>query len=374
MAIYPDKKDGNLTGRFRVELQQAGKRYRKRWDSLAEAKKDEAAVLATWAKGEAVDAATHAPQAPEAHTLASTIPKARLSLWQDIKKPETAWAHVQFVTDTLGVNTKLDAIDTLAIDKVIASLKKQGKTDATINRYLSHFRTFLVWCKARKYRTVPIRDEIEFGWRKESEGRIRWITPKEEIGIRDYLLSRNRPEANAVWDLIKVALETGCRREELLTSELEQINGTRLHLWETKTDTPRTVPMTKETTALLANLIKTGRMPSERGLRSWWERAREHLGLLGDPQFVFHVCRHTRATRMVEAGINVFVIKKWMGHKRIETTLRYAHVKDENLEDALVKVGDHFLTLVENPQKTAGFASPPTLPTSGEIEGFRMAA
>jgi len=49
-------------------------------------------------------------------------------------------------------------------------------------------------------------------------------------------------------------------------------------------------------------------------------------------------------------------------------------VKDENLEDALVKVGDHFLTLVQNPLKTAGFTSSPTLPTSGEIEGFRMAA
>lgn len=34
---------------------------------------------------------------------------------------------------------------------------------------------------------------------------------------------------------------------------------------------------------------------------------------------------------MVDGGINVFVIKEWMGHKCIETTLRYAHVKPQIL-------------------------------------------
>ncbi|PNU02537.1 hypothetical protein A8V01_09165 [Novosphingobium guangzhouense] len=47
--------------------------------------------------------------------------------------------------------------------------------------------------------------------------------------------------------LIKVAMATGCRRNELLTAEPKQINGTRLHLWETKTDTPRTIPMSEQT-------------------------------------------------------------------------------------------------------------------------------
>jgi hypothetical protein len=63
-----------------------------------------------------------------------------------------------------------------------------------------------------------------------------------------------------------------------------------------------------------------------------------------------------------------------LANKLFYTTLRYAHVKDENLEDALIKVGDHFLTLVENPQKSAGFQVPPTSPTSGEMAGFKMAA
>src|SRR3546814_9271308 len=77
--------------------------------------------------------------------------------------------------------------------------------------------------------------------------------------------------------------------------------------------------MSQETAALLTELVTSGTMPSRRNLRSWWDRTKKRMGLGDDQDFVFHTCRHTRATRMVDAGINIFVIKEWMGHKRIET-------------------------------------------------------
>src|SRR3546814_1442512 len=103
-------------------------------------------------------------------------------------------------------------------------------------------------------------------------------------------------------------------------------------------------------------------MPSRRNLRSWWDRTKKRMGLEDDQDFVFHTCRHTRATRMVDAGINIFVIKEWMGHKRIETTLRYAHVKQQNLEDALDQVGEYFAKLDGKSRKSAG----PDVPRSEE--------
>lgn len=382
MAIYPDKKDGKLNGRFRVELQKGKQRYRKRWDTFTEAQKDEQAVLASWAAGEAPPAPGAAPGAPEVHTFASVIPLARGKLWTGQSTEETSWARLETMATILGRNTRLDDVDTQAVDRVIAALQKAGKEDGTINRYLSHLRTFLVWAKSRKYRTVPIKDEIEFAWRKETAGRIRWITPAEEAGLQAYLTSRTDPrgreQASAVWKLILVAIRTGCRRDELLTAEESQINGTRLHLWETKTDTPRTVPMTQETTDVLLDLIRSGTMPNQRSLRSWWDRAKAALGLEHDDEFVFHVTRHTCATRLVDAGVNVFVIKEWMGHKRIETTLRYAHVKPQNLEDALRKVGDMLSVTDENSQVSAIFSLPHALPTAGGMGDFsnepRMAA
>jgi integrase len=371
MAIYPDKKDGKLTGRFRVELQKGKERYRKRWDSLKEAQADEKAVLAAWERGEELDGTKRAPGAPEVHTFATVIPLAQGSLWRGDSTEATCWAHLKTCAAILGPTTRLDAVDTLAVDRVISALAKRGKAAATINRYVSHLRTFLVWAKGRKYRTIPIKDEIAFDWRKESVGRIRWITAEEEGQLRDYLVGKGQEN---VWKLIKVAIETGCRRDELLTAEEGQINGTRLHLWETKTDTPRTVPMSPETTQMLHDLITSGTMPSQRNLRSWWDRAKKHMGLSEDREFVFHVTRHTRATRMVDAGINVFVIKEWMGHKRIETTLRYAHVKPQNLEDALGRVGEFTSEERQNRQKTAVSSFPHASPTGGVTGAFSIAA
>ncbi len=77
---------------------------------------------------------------------------------------------------------------------------------------------------------------------------------------------------------------------------------------------------------------------------------------------------------MVDAGINIFVIKEWMGHKCIETTLRYAHVRPQNLEEALVKVGRYGLTAGQNSQKAANNLSPTPSPTGGVEGKYCMAA
>src|SRR3546814_19458547 len=97
---------------------------------------------------------------------------------------KTNFAHLWAIADILGRGTRLDDIDTHAVDKVIKGLAKLGKADGTINRYLSHLRTFLVWAKKRKYRSAPVagEDGVEFSWREVSAGRIRWITRDEEIG------------------------------------------------------------------------------------------------------------------------------------------------------------------------------------------------
>jgi integrase len=376
MAIYPDKKDGKLTGRFRVELQSGKQRYRKRWDTLQEAKQDEEAVKAAWARGDAVGTSERLPGGPEVHTFATVIPLAKGMLWDGLSTEASCWAHVRDISEILGVNTKLDAVDTHSVDRVIQALRKRGKADGTINRYLSHLRKFLMWSKSRGYRTLAVAgdDGLTIDWRKESPGRIRWITPEEEAGIRDYLLGLGTQVASDIWDVIDVAIETGCRRDEILTAQLDQVNGNRLHIWVTKADLPRTVPMSPRIVEKLTSLLKRKAMPDRGSLRNYWIRAQKHLGLQEDADFVFHTCRHTCATRLVDAGINVLVIKEWLGHKRIETTLRYAHVRPQNLDDALVRVGEYVAAANENCRISAVPTLPHTYPTGGGMAPHRAAA
>ena len=354
MAIYPDKKKGELTGRYQVQLQRKGERYRHRWNTLAEAKKDEQRVIRAWDSGEGL------LQASEGHTgaysLSDVVPLAKDKLWRKLASETENWAKLDLMVTEMGPKTLMDSISTHTIDKLITKLSK-GREDGTVNRYLSALRTFLVWAKGRGYRTLPVED-IEFSWRKESQGRIRWITPDEEKQL-EALLPAN------TWKLVRCAIKLGCRRSEMLNAEVGQINGNRFHIWETKTDSPRTIPMDPQTTQDMLDLTGGGQMPTLNQLRRHWAKARKEMGLDHDDEFVFHTTRHTCATRLVDASINVFVIKEWMGHKRIETTMRYAHVRPENLDEALTKVGLFNAVGNDNSKDTAGSSKLPTLPTGG---------
>lgn len=331
MAVYPDKKAGKLNGRWRVEIQKGKDRYRARHNTHALAMADDARAKRHWTAGEGFRGIVKHQELALMYTVATLTELASEQLWEGTTNVKPAWAHIAMIGDIIGQDTRLDTVTTQTIDKIIVELKKRGKKDATINRYLSHFRTFLKWGRGRGYVTTP-EASIVFQWRTEKKGRIRWLSPQEEVELQK-LLPRN------VWMLVKVAIETGCRRAELLNAQLKDIDGNLLSLWDTKTDKPRTIPMGPKTTEMLRELITKKIMPTARVLRYHWELARFDMNLTDDKDFVFHACRHTRATRLLDAGVNVFVIQEWLGHSQIETTKRYTHVKPQNLVEALARVG-----------------------------------
>ena len=57
-----------------------------------------------------------------------------------------------------------------------------------------------------------------------------------------------------------------------------------------------------------------------------------------DEAYVFHTLRHSYATWLAEAGVPIRSIMALCGHKRIETTLRYAKATDAALTDAMALI------------------------------------
>ena len=313
-----------------MEVHLNGERLRGRANNMTEAKRLEVALLDRLAGREvpAVPQATPAPIAPVAPpksdclTFGVAAKRAKGILWAGQATEAASLLKLDRLTELVGPSLPLDDFDANTADDLIAALTARGITPGTINRYLSCVSAFLRFCYKRKFRTVPL-PELE--WRDEDEGRIRWLSYEEEARLMELL---PHPTSAVVY----VAIRTGMRASELLNLKPDQVQPRWVHLWKTKNGSPRSVPISDEVYRVLAPLVRV--MPTYRALRWSWEKARDAMGLRHDKTFVFHACRHTYATRAVQADVNIRVLQKLMGHKTIQTTLRYAHVDDKTLAEA----------------------------------------
>lgn len=55
---------------------------------------------------------------------------------------------------------------------------------------------------------------------------------------------------------------------------------------------------------------------------------------------VFHSLRHTFASRLVQKGVSLYEVKELLGHTDIKMTMRYAHLANETLRQAISKLDE----------------------------------
>lgn len=64
-----------------------------------------------------------------------------------------------------------------------------------------------------------------------------------------------------------------------------------------------------------------------------------------DPGIVglrLHDLRHTAASKMIEAGVDLVTVSKILGHASIQMTMRYAHPTPENMRRAIEHLAESF--------------------------------
>lgn len=255
--------------------------------------------------------------------------------WRGQKSSDTAKINGEIVLDHFGRTRRLDTIDADAIDAFVSRLIAKGNSDSTINRKLASLSTIL--------RTAVDRGKLDklpkMPRRKESKGRIRFLTEAEEADA--LRIFRQWDKLDHV-DAFEVLIDTGLRFGELL-----RIDGKRdidhkrhaLHVWDTKGDLPRTVPLTTRAYGVIQRRSITHKgilFPYHRHwMRDGWDRMKDVLGLMDDDQFVIHALRHTFASRLVQRGSAIQVVQQLLGHSDIKMTMRYAHLSPANLHSAI---------------------------------------
>ena len=87
-----------------------------------------------------------------------------------------------------------------------------------------------------------------------------------------------------------------------------------------------------------AGRIKGARYPlNYYGVQSCWQRVRKLAGVTG---FRFHDHRHDFATKLLRETGNLKLVQKALNHKDIKTTMRYAHVLDEEIAEGMERVAE----------------------------------
>lgn len=162
----------------------------------------------------------------------------------------------------------------------------------------------------------------------------------EENNRRDVVLSLDQVRAiadkasEAVRAAIWIALYTGCRRGELCAIRATDIGADAITLRAGNTKTPRTrkVPIIAPLRPWLAYLPLT---INAEGLKSGFGRARKAAGLQG---VTFHDLRRSCATMMIEAGVDLYVVSKLLGHSSVAVTQsRYAYLQTEKVAEGLAR-------------------------------------
>lgn len=228
----------------------------------------------------------------------------------------------------------------------IGKRKVDGVAARTINRELDLLSAAFNY--ARMQLEWNVQNPVSGMSLKEPEGRLRWVSRSEADTLIDEAAKEKKSPHLA--DFIRLALNTGCRKNELLKLSWDRVdlkaNRIQLDSGDTKSGKRRIVPLNQEARQAMLN---RARFRAEHCPDSSWVFAHKDgervqymqngfqaaCGRAGIEDFRVHDLRHTCASWLVNAGVPLPEVRDLLGHSSVEMTERYAHLAPENLKGAV---------------------------------------
>ncbi|WP_237930513.1 phage integrase [Buttiauxella sp. S19-1] len=174
---------------------------------------------------------------------------------------------------------------------------------------------------------------------KEQQPETGYLTQDEIVLLLSRLQGDNKKIA-------VLCLSTGARWGEAAKLKAEHIIQNRVTFVKTKTNRPRTVPVSKEVAELIS-CNKRGFLFLDASYTQFRRTLKEVKPDLPSGQAT-HALRHSFATHFMINGGSIITLQRILGHSRIEQTMTYAHFAPEYLQDAVMRNPLHGGTDVKN--------------------------
>jgi integrase/recombinase XerD len=216
-------------------------------------------------------------------------------------------------------------------------LRERKLSRSTVNQYGSAFR-FL-------YGTVLGLDGqalcIPLGIAPQ---RLPEILSREELARLFAATTRSAPRT-----FLMLAYGTGLRLSELCHMRVADIDSHAdrmcIRVQQGKGGKDRYVPMEPDVLEVLRSWWRSARprqwmfpgqgdgsQPiSDGSAQKWYQAARADAGIT--KQGGIHTLRHCYATHLLEAGVDLYTLSQWLGHRHVGTTARYVHLARPDAPD-----------------------------------------
>lgn len=207
--------------------------------------------------------------------------------------------------------------------------------NATINRNLEALSKIFNICISNELISKNPLQSIKK--MQKTNYKIRFLSKDEEAALFIVLDERLKP-------IVSCALKTGMRKGEILTLKWLNIDFkcNYIELLHTKSGKKRKIPISKTLKEILLKIKKTSTSeyvfvnPQTNkpyaDIKKAFKTALKNAGI---KNFVFHDLRHTFATRLIEKGVDIVVVKELLGHADISTTMIYVHSDAKRKQNAI---------------------------------------
>jgi len=228
----------------------------------------------------------------------------------------------------------------------------------TRNCRLAAIRSFFSFVAEREPRAArQCAEVLRVPFKRAPRKTMCYLEPEEAAAI---LAQPNRTSAEGQRDhaLLSLLYNTGARIQEALDLRPQDIRlKSPSHVrFLGKGRKERISPLWPETADVIAALLRRCPRPDDEPLfvnrygepltasgfrfrlRQYVGAAAEHVPTLAQKRITPHVFRRTTAVQLVAAGVDVTVIRSWLGHVKLETTNHYAEANIETKRKALEQV------------------------------------
>jgi len=224
--------------------------------------------------------------------------------------------------------------------------KEYKRSGATVNRYLATLSHMFTVVK-REWRLIDRNPVNDISKKKESRGRIRFLTDEERETL---LIASTKSEWPVLYTLILLAISTGARRGELINLKWADVDlkAARAVVHETKNGDPRVLPLVGKALTALRELKLKGNGQSDYVFQqpsgfpgpylhfdSHWYAA---LKAAGVEDMHFHDLRHTTASYLAQQGASLLEIADTLGHRTMSMVKRYSHLAQSHKVSVIEKM------------------------------------